>query len=89
MFPRHYTQKQLNRGEGMLFHPVSGMFLAGLEYRKNDRRFLLWSSVPYPWWTEDVVLATYDQLRDHRNEYLEGDPFPKHWKINPWTGQKL
>lgn len=89
-FARSYTAKQLNRGEGMTFHPISGERLSNLEFSMHGQR---WSRcIP--------LLSTGWGEREYRYEHLrciaggkkcfeEGEAYPSHWNFDPFTGKVL
>lgn len=90
-FVRHYTAKQLNRGEGMTYHPASGKQLSDLVYVKSKERFCHCIELTRLWFDFDdrYERIWQERIGTGRKEYFSGDPFPKHWRFDPWTGEKL
>ena len=97
-FDRNYTAEELDRGEGMKFHPCA--------YDQGDRYVL----VPFELGMVEFrdgsdhnhCIVEYDL--EHRKfrtkkEFLEqisdradvkrGDPYPEHWMTDPFTGEWL
>jgi hypothetical protein len=85
---RAYTARQLNRGEGMVFHPLSGEPLSELQYctwgscwRKNNRLPQMgWQEIQY----QSERLPCINGSKKH---YVVGEVYPSHWKFDPWTGE--
>lgn len=90
-FVRHYTAKQLNRGEGMTYHPASGKQLSDLAYVKSKERFCHYIELTRLWFDLDdrYECIWQERIGTGRKEHFPGDPFPKHWQFDPWTGKKL
>src|SRR3989338_1021075 len=89
-FTRVYTAKQLNRAEGMTFHPLSGELLSTLEFSDSG----------CVWCRSIFVLRTGWENQEPPREYLKcitggkklyavGDPYPRHWRFDPFTGERL
>lgn len=90
-FQREYTAKQLNRGEAMTFHPISGFKLADLEFDVFGKRF--YRSTPHPMrgsWGDWPDLCEYFlAITGGKKRYEVGEHYPSHWKFDPFTGQRL
>lgn len=87
IFKRVYTAKQLNRGEGMVFHPLTGERLSRLMYYRSRGTF---ARVIFIWDDSAPALVRYRrQIGERRKLYAYGDPYPSHWQYDPWTGERL
>ena len=88
---RHFTQRfdvsNLDRGIGIRFHPDNGMELTELCYLKSLGRFaielngLAWATDP-----EYILLA---RIGAQKRFYEAGEPYPRHWKFDPMTGEQI
>lgn len=91
MFRRAYTARQLNHGEGMIFHPFTGERLDTLEFTYHGKQFL--RRVPglvVAWGVEDDILHYRPCIGGcGRKNYREGDSYPHRWIFDPFTGEKL
>lgn len=91
VFQRSYTAKQLNRGEGMMFHPISGEALANLGFGRYGKQF--YRRIPgavYGWWTEDDTYMHLPCIGGYgRKDYQTGDRYPIQWLFDPFTGGHL
>lgn len=82
--PRDYTSEELERGEGMVFHPLTGNALSILIWSENLHEFFhpAWYEI-FPWWCGlQGKIGAGRALR-------AGDPYPDHWKFDPYSGEKL
>lgn len=90
IFARAYTAKELNRGEGMTFHPVSGERLSTLQYCTHGRWWA--KSIPLPQMGWDAIQYRHEYLpciNGGRKRYAVGEAYPSHWKFDPFTGVRL
>ncbi len=72
----------------MTYHPVTGHFLAELDYCFRSRRFCYYvSEGPWDQNAETVLLECISD--GARGYYLEGSEYPTHWKYDPWSREKL
>ena len=83
---RIYTAKQMNRGEGMTFHPTTGERLARLSFSRSRGTFV--RVLNRPMFGEPLV-AFRRQIGERTKLYAYGTPYPSHWKYDPWTGEAL
>lgn len=83
---RVYTAKQLNRGEGMTFHPVTGERLTRLTFLHAQGVFAVVIEPPY---ANPLVLKRCRQIGERQKLYAYGSPYPRHWRFDPWTGKGL
>lgn len=86
VFKRVFTAKQLNRGEGMTFHPVTGERLSRLVYYKSRGAFAL---VMELWLCSPFIIGFRRQIGERQKLYAYGDPYPSHWEFDPWTRESL
>ncbi len=91
MFKRLYTRDQLNRGEGMRFHPVCGLFLEDLRYDPTSQCFCSPVSFQAGGWSLDSerVTPSYGPIGDDREVYESNESFPRHWIYDPWSGREV
>lgn len=82
---RVYTAKQLNRGEGMIYHPVTGDPLEDLTYLRDG----LFAVVIEPPYAAPLILRRLRQISERQKLYPYGSPYPSHWRFDPWTGERL
>ena len=85
VFKRVYTAKQLNRGEEMIYHPVTGERLKHLTFL-HDGVFAIVIEPPY---AAPLVLRRLRQIGERQKLYAYGSPYPRHWQFDPWTGERL
>ena len=81
---RDYSAAELDEGEGMTFHPVTGIPFAGSGYWYSDeyREYYIRSG-----W---AGLGNLPQGRIGDGQLRSaGDPYPPHWLFDPFTGKKL
>ncbi len=72
---RDYTAEQVDRGEGMIFHPHSG---------RPIREYV------YDVWRNQYHYIGAYLSRIGRGACLRaGDPYPDHWVYDPLTGEAL
>jgi hypothetical protein len=83
---RVYTAKQMIRGEGMTFHPVTGERLKRLTFVPADGVF---ARVFFPAYADPIVLRRRRQIGERQKLYPYGSPYPSHWRFDPWTGERL
>jgi len=81
-----YTELDLDRGVGMVFHPLTGTPLNRLRYDAARRQFC--SSFPCGGWSFDSETIYYETISAGDN-WTVGQPFPVHWRFHPLTGQAL
>lgn len=91
MFSRNYTAKQLNRGEGMTFHPVTGEQLLHLTFHSHGK---MWSRLrrilPTGGWQEiEYRCELITHIAGTKKAYFPGDEYPTHWQFDPFTGARL
>ncbi len=91
MFERLYTRDQLNRGEGMRFHPVCGLLLKDLHYNSALQCFCSPVSFQAGGWSLDSERVTprYACIGDERELYKRNDVYPQHWVYDPWSGREV
>jgi hypothetical protein len=91
VFVRAYTAKQLNRGEGLSFHPMTGEALNSLVFQTYGQQFALYvSGLPAAWGDEcDVVLRRPCIGDCGRKAYKAGDSFPRRWRFDPFSGTPI
>lgn len=86
MFTRPYTSEQLARGEGMIYHPVTGEELRSLQYVDWKHAFCrLISAGAWDW---DPDIEPVESISNGR-AYAYGDQFPAHWNFHLQTGEEL
>ena len=76
---RSYTSLEMDVGEGMIFHPVSGENLSAYYFHRRSGCF-------FP------CNGDGDNIQDRIGDGLarqQGDPYPSHWRFDPDTGKKL
>lgn len=97
---RDYTSEEMNRGDGMKFHPLCGMFLQKLFYCKDNYLRILDPQSP-----EDLFSLVSRILRMNEGRvqmisvllfpisdgkpHKAGEGYLLHWKFDPWTGLPL
>ena len=87
VLPRNYTLHELDQGQGMAFHPVTGK---GLEYYRN---------FPHGFDEEEHCFSFRTGWGGYGTLHLprigdgkprkEGDPYLDHWTFDPFTGESL
>jgi len=82
---RVYTARQLNRGEGMTYHPMTGELLVRLTFFRSRGAF---ARVHAFAWANPIVLFRR-QISERQKLYAYGSPYPSHWRFDPWTGKGL
>ncbi len=85
VFTRVYTAKQLNRGEGMIYHPITGDRLRHLTYLRDG----VFAVVIEPPYAAPLVLQRLRQIGERQKLYPYGSSYPIHWRFDPWTGERL
>lgn len=81
--PRDYTAEEMDRGEGMQFHPTVGepnTELSSLDYDEGQRCYVERLG-PESKFTHSAI----GDGQAHR----KGDPYPHHWAFDPWLGDHL
>lgn len=89
-FVRAYTARQLNRAEGMTFHPLSGERLSTLEFADSGSvwcRFIF--TLRTGWETSEPRREYYKCITGGKKLYAIGDLYPSHWRFDPFTGERL
>lgn len=88
-FTTPFTARQLNRGDGMQFHPVSGRALSALKYNRSRACFFTETEKPAVLWLcdEEWECSWEERIGTGKKEHKPGDAYPSHWKFNPWTGE--
>lgn len=88
--PRDYTAEEMDRGEGMNFHPVCRLAFEELEYDEESGRFFRRMGLFGPFnlalygpGVEEVIII-YSRIGDGK-DHAKGDPYPRHWVTDPWT----
>lgn len=82
---RVYTAKQLNRGVGMVYHPVTGERLRRLTYHRSRGAFARVYEFPLA----DSIVEFRRQISERQKYYAYGSCYPRHWRFDPWTGEKV
>lgn len=87
--PRDYTAVQMDRGEGMKYHPHDCRILkekeGSLEFIKSEAAYCFQPGI-YKWMAhERWLLPRIGNGKPHR----AGDPYPAHWRFCPFTGERL
>ena len=80
------TAFDLDRGVGMVFHPLCGRKLNTLSYRFTRRQFC--TTLHYGGWSLDGETVYYDRISGGLS-WKPGEPFPGHWLFHPRTGRPL
>jgi hypothetical protein len=100
--PRQYSNEEMNRGDGMEFHPCCGLRLSTLTFDAFSQRFML--RMPGGWGAKicesqgladcgvtDVFIC-FNRIGDGRSyDYQKGDDFlwRRGWNFDPYTGECL
>lgn len=79
VLPRDYSVEEMNRGEGMRFHPVEGSLLRDL--------FFSWASQCFYIFVGGFSLD-FPVIGDGQR-HAHGDPYLGHWQYDPFTGRSL
>ena len=88
-FLRGYKRTELDRADGMNFHPTCGLSISDLGYDEERHQFFI--AVRGSGWTfsDDINAEHYPRISDERGMYMPDDEYPEHWKFDPWTGKEL
>ena len=78
-FRQSYLWYELNRGRDMRFHPENGRSFGSFHF---DRSLGQWFELGY--WDSDY----FPCISEGKN-IVPGDPYPSHWRFDPWTGERL
>ncbi len=91
VFQRAYTARQLNRGEGMTFHPMSGELLQSLSFSTRGKKFFRrFPGTVFLFWEDDDELQFLPSIGGYgRKKYQSGDRYPRQWVFDPFTGLLL
>ena len=95
MFSRKYTAEDLDRGCGMIWHPLTKHSMAEvLEMRFDEDRqeyyFLRCMGFADGYiGFEPVPMREYLGKIGDGKSHARGSPYPKHWKFDPFTCQEL
>ncbi len=81
-----YTELDLDRGVGMMLHPVSGIPLSRLHYHRLRHQF--YCTFHYGGWSLEADIVFYDRISGG-SPWKVGNPFPQHWRFHPLTGKPL
>ena len=79
---RSYTVLEMDKGEGMKFHPVSSHLIASCLFHEATRQYCFQRSCYVGGGFQDLP-----RIGDGK-EYAQGDPYPSHWLFDPDTGEK-
>ncbi len=91
VLPRDYTPEEMDRGEGMSFHPCEGYPRIGDAFKPPDYA----KEVRFDPGTHVFVMyGGYNMSRPLRrigdgNSYSAGMPYPRHWSFDPYEGFDL
>ena len=89
-FTRAYTANQLNHGEGMTFHPISGELLSTLEFADKGCVWCRYIFVLRTGWETPEPPREYLKcITGGKKLYAVGDRYPQHWRFDPFTGGRL
>src|SRR5438105_4469914 len=83
-FERFYTAQELDIGLGMVCHPCCGIPFDRL--RRSGNRF--YTSFHRGGWDDDPEQLWQDRISEGKDVEAE-EPFPAHWKWDPYSGKKL
>ena len=87
VLPRDFTAEEMDRGEGMTFHPCS---LTRNRRRMEDFQYDFENKIHF--FTSNWLgsVGRYDRPRIGTGQDCKaGEPFPDHWVQDPWTGETL
>ena len=90
---RHdHTPEQMDRGEWMLFHPVTGAAARGGSFTtplpSQPTAMFDADTECYWYWGCYGLSVTEARIGDGRSR-RRGDPYPGHWLFDPYTGKRL
>lgn len=88
VFDRDYTVDQLDRAEGMHFHPcdnMGGLDMTDREHTHYDEESHTFYQIGGGWGT---LTFTRPRISDGTTK-KKGDPYPAHWTFDPFTGELL
>ncbi len=86
-FHRPHDAEELNRGEGMDVHPVSGEPLRFMIFDAREKHFIHLTSRGA--WNDSPDETPLPPIVPADTSYGPGDPFPSHWEFDPYTGKPL
>lgn len=79
VLPRDYSAEEMDRGEGMEFHPDDGTVLGALSFSSEVGCFFCLG-----YWSADYL----ERISDGKSHRM-GAPYPQHWRFDPFTGESL
>jgi hypothetical protein len=83
-FDRSWAVFQLDRGDGMKVHPVTGESLKSLSFNG----YLFYIAIHRGGWDYDCEHRYRERISEGR-DVQKGEGFPSHWRYDPYTGQPL
>lgn len=83
---RDYTAEEMDRGEGMEFHPLCGIELRNLTYDPESRKFS-YAIRPLGLRRQRALMVCGRISGGHC--WSVGEPFPSLWVFDPYTGEKI
>ncbi|ALM10123.1 MAG TPA: hypothetical protein DEB30_04065 [Candidatus Peribacter riflensis] len=84
-FRQAHTASELDSGEGMEVHPVSGTLMRYLYYDVRFRRF--YALIPEGAWDPNPEQVWEKRISEDR-DVRPGEPLPSHWRFNPYPCKK-
>ena len=92
---RGYIVAELDRGEGMKFHPC-----CGIPFVENDVPSFWYDQYEHVYWYTPIVDVSWfcdyiygDRIDlpriSDRKPHAQGDVYPAHWTFDPYTGTPL
>jgi hypothetical protein len=76
---RDYSDTHLSMGDGMIFHPVTGSKLDECEFTETITTYQGMSASP----------RYYKPAIGDGRDRKAGEPYPDHWRFDPYTGAPL
>ncbi len=87
-----YSAELMDRGRGMVFHPVDGKslteapFNSDFQYDSDQSQYFAQSN---PHWDGTEGSRYYYHRIGDGSDYSAGDFYPNHWIFDPYTGKTL
>lgn len=90
VLPSDFTASEMDRGDGMKFHPCTGDRLIQGEVSRDSGldRFGSFENGCYVIYGGYGMYRTLPRIGDGC-EHKAGEPFLGHWSYNPFTGEEL
>lgn len=98
LLKRSYTSEEMDRGDGMKFHPVRGAELRTLHFISHRSRYFGIIFSEERWFYPGLSLEGAEEMIGvvfilgrigDEKPHQAGEGYLPHWVFDPWTGEHL